>query len=302
MDASKSRKELNSRTKLDNKQAAVSPKKSQPAAKDKSKTGASDKAISDIYVHKVPLFERWQKSYESKNVAKSYEKLRMEEIKDRMRRFEIAEISEHSKRFDNARKDRQHNQSKLMDDKKMDPELVKFMKEYKERNNEIVKDKQDKSNRRQEMLNYVKDAKERQMSAVEQKRFNRGLNYNSQQNLYLQNKAKMIEKVEDYKKYIKSTLDPLRKEQRDKLLAKTPRAPTALSSIIEPSSVMSQVKSISARPTASASQIVIPKVANYDEVKTVENKLKNLQASGEGKVQYVNLLSFRYHCWPRSKT
>lgn len=263
-------------------------KKPQPSDKRGGKQhDDSGKVISDIYVHKVPLFERWQKSYESSNVAKSYEKERMEEIKERMRRIEAEEICEHSKRFDSALKMREHNKSKLMEEFKMDPHLVKFMKEYNEGNNDYDKTKKEKTQRRQEMFQYVKEAKARQLSAIEQKRFNRGLTYNSQQNLYLRDKTKMKEKLTDYKKYIKETLDPLRKDQRDRLIAKTPRGPTALSSLVEPSTIASKAKTLSARPAASASQVIMPRVANHDEVKAVQTKLRHLSESSTDAAHYV---------------
>lgn len=241
--------------------------------------------ISEVYLHRVPLFARLKDNYES--VAMSQEREKRSQIKDRMRRVEFEEIKQHSKRLETALKMREASKIKLIDDQKLSPELTKFMKEYKHGGIEVTQENEDKLKRRAEMSKFVKEHK----GFEDKKVLSQLAHFKSQQNLFLREKEKLKGQINHQRDFIKNVLDPLRKVQAEKNRTSTSRIPTALAGSMDSKlpSVHENVKTL--RLKGSASQVIMPRAPeNHDEVKVFQTKLRHLEKYGEDALPYVSAL------------
>ena len=240
------------------------------------------KNISEVYLYRIPLFTRLKENYD--HIAQSVELEKKSQIRDRMRRFEFDEIRQHAKRLETAIKMREESQNKLLEEQKLSPELIKFMKEYKAGSNDLQHSKEERTKRRAEMLDFLKKNK----GFEDKKTLHQLANFKSQQNLFLKEKEKVKAQVQHRREFIKNILDPFKKDQQERSKATTSRIPTAHMTSVEGSLPSIQSGPKTARLKVSASQVVMPRLGeNRDELKHIETKLKNLEKKGQDSVPYV---------------
>jgi hypothetical protein len=239
--------------------------------------------ISDVYLSKVPLYERMRIKHDKSNPHKEFEKERISEIKDKMRRVDLEEIRVHAQRVQSAARARDENQAKIMDTN-MDPELIKTMKKMKEANNDLLHDKEEKQKRREHMLAFAKSCRNHEDKAV----LKELASFKQDQNKFLVERSKLLEK----KKREKEFAEKLYREQpklpqirTDRQSAKTKPnidEPTAATS--SPTVPMTSRRTLKPMKPVETS---LPKISNVDELKLIQSKLKNKHLKSQAAIDYV---------------